>query len=98
MYGPVSIDHELYLIVTTPIFDRNKTQVGTDLVLFQLAELKTIVQDHTGPGKSEKTILGVVDNKGQVRVFFLWKKWQKDLLVMLTSTRPSARLWSRPLI
>ncbi|WP_339132976.1 MAG: PAS domain S-box protein [Candidatus Electrothrix sp. GW3-4] len=77
MYGPVSIDHELYLIVTTPIFDRNKTQVGTDLVLFQLAELKTIVQDHTGPGKSEKTILGVVDNKGQVRVFFPLEKMAK---------------------
>ncbi|MBU0755470.1 MAG: hypothetical protein KJ645_10055, partial [Planctomycetes bacterium] len=72
--GPVSLADELYVVVGAPIFDREKVQVGTDLVMFQLDELRIIVLYYTGLGETGETILGMVADKARVRLFFPLRK------------------------
>ncbi len=67
--GPVLISGNLYLFVKAPIFNRNRVRVGTDLLAFQLEELRTILQDRTGLGKTGAAFLGRVD-KNRVTLLF----------------------------
>lgn len=69
MRGPVQIEGQPYLLVQAPILDREAHRVGTDLVLFQLDNLRTIIADPTGLGRSGETILGGIV-ESQPTIFF----------------------------
>lgn len=66
---PVTIDSQDYLVISTPILDKAEQLVGSNLILFRLADLKKIVQDHTGLGKTGKIVIGRVFPE-QVQLFF----------------------------
>ncbi|MFH2066499.1 MAG: PAS domain S-box protein [Pseudomonadota bacterium] len=78
MDGPVSLAGKLHVIVRAPILDRKKVRVGTDLVVFQLDELRKIVQDDTGLGETGETILGMIADTTRVRLFFPLRKKTKN--------------------
>jgi PAS domain S-box-containing protein len=67
--GPITVGRRPYLVVVSPIINREGSRVGTDLVLFRLFRLKQIVADITGLGLTGETILGVV-NRDRVDVIF----------------------------
>lgn len=67
--GPIFLSDGSYLVIGAPILDREKIQVGRDLVLFKLEELEKIVHDRTGLGETGEVILGMVVVDTLVRVF-----------------------------
>lgn len=66
---PIFFNGKSYLVVGTPIVNKQSRRVGTDILLFELANLQRIVEDYTGLGKTGETALGVVRDKG-VQLFF----------------------------
>jgi len=57
IHDPVTIDGQRYLIVSAPI--RNDvTSVGTDIVLFDLSRLESIVNEPAGLGQTGSMLLG----------------------------------------
>jgi diguanylate cyclase (GGDEF)-like protein/PAS domain S-box-containing protein len=59
IHDPVTIDGQRYLIVSAPI--RNDVAlVGTDIVLFDLSRLESIVHDPAGLGQTGNMLLGRV--------------------------------------
>ncbi|MCG2755074.1 MAG: ATP-binding protein [Desulfobacteraceae bacterium] len=68
--GPVTIDNDSYIVVSAPIINRQKSRVGTDIVLFTTSKLREIVQDYTGLGKTGETIIGRLSDNGQPDLFF----------------------------
>ncbi|MCA1992340.1 MAG: PAS domain S-box protein [Coleofasciculus sp. S288] len=66
---PISLAGKSYLVVGTPIINRQGMRVGTDIVLFELSRLQQIVEDYTGLGETGETILGTIHH-GQVQLFF----------------------------
>ncbi len=67
--GPITLGRRPYLVVASPIIDREGLRVGTDLVLFRLFRLRQIVEDITGLGRTGETILGVVNHTGVDLIF-----------------------------
>lgn len=61
--GPVTVGRRPYLVVASPIINRQGMRVGTDLVLFRLFRLRQIVTDITGLGLTGETILGVMNGE-----------------------------------
>jgi len=59
-YGPVRLGNRSFLVVRTPIMDRQAVRVGTDIILFRLFHLKRIIEDFTGLGKTGETVLAVI--------------------------------------
>ncbi|MDH5484401.1 MAG: response regulator [Gammaproteobacteria bacterium] len=62
--GPIMVDGKYYIYVTAPIFNRKKEQLGTDMLVFQLTELKAIISDASGLGESGRVELGWQDESG----------------------------------
>lgn len=45
LHGPVRIDGEYFLLVGAPIVNRDNAQVGTDIIAFQLGDLRRLLLD-----------------------------------------------------
>jgi len=75
--GPVTIGNHLYIVASAPIINRQKKQVGMDVVLFTTSKLRKIVQDYTGLGATGETILGRLNAKGQPQLFFTMRLVEK---------------------
>jgi len=73
IHGPISMDNESYIAVSAPITGRQKQRVGTDIVLFKMSRLKSLVQDYAGLGETEEIILGQFKEDG-VEIFFPLRK------------------------
>jgi PAS domain S-box-containing protein len=71
-YGPVPLGSGSYLMIVTPIFNRNSVKVGTDIILFRLFHLERIVNHYTGLGMSGETVLGAIKGD-RVELFFPFK-------------------------
>lgn len=68
--GPIKINNKLYIIVRASILNRKNIRLGTDVVLFTLSDLRNMVQDYTGLGKSGEIILGRIKRDGRTDIFF----------------------------
>ena len=68
--GPITINNNTYIVVRAPIFNRQQTYVGMDVVVFEMNKLHEIMQDYTGLGKTGETILGKSDANGHPNLFF----------------------------
>jgi PAS domain S-box-containing protein len=68
-YGPVAIGGSSFLVVRSPIMDRDGQRMGTDVILFRLFHLRHIIEDYTGLGMSGETLLGVLHAKGVELIF-----------------------------
>lgn len=68
--GPVTIGNQLYIVVSAPIINRQKKQVGMDIVLFTTSKLREIVRNYNGLGATGEMILGRLNVKKQPRLFF----------------------------
>jgi PAS domain S-box-containing protein len=71
LHGPVVLGINSYLVVTTPILDRQLKRLGTDIVAFRLFHLARIVEDYIGLGKTGDTVIGVDRPDGVELVFSL---------------------------
>ncbi|GAB6042486.1 hybrid sensor histidine kinase/response regulator [Endothiovibrio diazotrophicus] len=57
LYPPVVSDGAPFIVVATPILDRDRRKVGTDVVLFRTDSLKAIIQNRSGLGESGEVVL-----------------------------------------
>lgn len=62
---PVQIENEDWLLIYTPILDREGARVGTDIVVFGLQSLQDLVRDYSGLGESGELILAITTNDGE---------------------------------
>ncbi len=66
--GPVEIEDEEYLLISTPILDRDSNRAGTDIVVFGLKSLHALIRDYSGLGKSGELIVAVTTVDGNRRL------------------------------
>ncbi|MEA5499338.1 ATP-binding protein [Limnoraphis robusta] len=66
---PIRLNDHSYLIVTTPILNSKKQQIGTDLVLFKMDRLEEIIADYTGLSQTGEIFLGAFQDE-QIKLFF----------------------------
>jgi len=76
--SPFIAQNCLAMIVGAPILNRKGQHVGTDLVLIDTSELKTIAMDYTGLGESSEIILGY-SSGNQIRTVFPLRKQDNQL-------------------
>lgn len=69
LHGPVVLGINSYLVVLSPILDRQSQRLGTDIVAFRLFHLARIVEDYIGLGKTGDTVIGV-DRPDAVELVF----------------------------
>ncbi len=67
--GPVQINGHGYLVVSAPIWGKDKSRVGTDIALFTTEMLEEVTQDASGFGETGETILGRLEG-GQALSFY----------------------------
>lgn len=77
LYGPVTIDHHLYMVASAPIINRQKEQVGMDVVLFTTSKLRRIIRNYTELGATGETILGRLNAQKQPQLFFTMRLAEK---------------------
>ena len=58
LQGPIRVGDDSYLVIATPILDREKVRHGTDILLFRTDGLEALVQDYDGFRSSGEMILG----------------------------------------
>lgn len=68
-YGPVPIGGSSFLIVRSPIIDRDAERMGSDVILFRLFHLRHIIEDYTGLGMTGETLLGQYHDHGVELIF-----------------------------
>lgn len=78
---PISIKNEYYLLIRQPVFNSQKQQVGTDLVLFKTQGLEEIIADNRGLGQTGKIFLGSFKN--QKLKLFLSRRNENDFTTSL---------------
>ncbi len=69
IHGPITLGGNSYLIVSTPILDKQSRRIGTDILLFKLTRLQRIVKDYTGLGETGEIVFGAVSDD-RVQTFF----------------------------
>ncbi len=69
VYDPVVVRGHPSIVVAAPIRERDGRKVGTDVVLFGGAGLRSIVTDYTGLGRSGEVILAYRGERGFVSMF-----------------------------
>ncbi|HMK37008.1 MAG TPA: ATP-binding protein [Desulfomonilaceae bacterium] len=85
-YGPVTIQDRSFLMIVSPIINRNSNRVGTDIILFRLFQLERIIQDYTGLGTTGETMLGVIrDDRVELIFPFRTRKTSVSEIVSLDS-------------
>lgn len=67
--GPIKVADKYYMYVTAAIYNRKKKQLGTDVLVFELSELRNIIRDTSGLGLSGEVQLGWRENEG-IKLFF----------------------------
>jgi len=67
--GPLKIGDLLFLLFTTPILDPDGKRAGTDLVLFDLDALQSLITDYSDLGKTGELILGSMGRDGPALLF-----------------------------
>ena len=68
---PVEIEGWTYTIVGAPIIDPvTDNRLGTDVVLFDVTDLRRIVEDYTGLGETGETVIGAIRGGRSRGVFF----------------------------
>jgi PAS domain S-box-containing protein len=67
--GPVRIGNDFFVVAAGPVLSRMSERIGTDIVLYRLAMLKTMVQDYSDQGESGETIVGDLRNR-ELPIFF----------------------------
>jgi PAS domain S-box-containing protein len=77
-YGPIALGRRSYLMIVTPILNRNSVRAGTDIILFRLFHLERIVHDFTGLGVSGDTMLGSIANN-KVELVFPFRVGKKSM-------------------
>lgn len=60
---------EPVFVISAPILDRDKTRIGTDMVIFSLNKLRDIVDDKTGLGQSGELALVQLDGNNPKSLF-----------------------------
>nr|WP_293093161.1 ATP-binding protein [Okeania sp. SIO2F4] len=76
--NPIRLKNESYLIISQPIINSKKQQVGTDLVLFKTQSLEKIVRNNTGLGQSGEVFLGTLE-KQEIKLFLSSKHKRESL-------------------
>ena len=66
---PVIQDDRHIVVVSAPIINRSKKQIGADLVLIDLYQLKKIINSKTAAAKNYETILGYSSNGSFFKTF-----------------------------
>lgn len=80
---PVLIQDEPYMVIGAPIINNENEQVGTDLVLFSLEGMKSIVENYTGLGKTGETSVGHIDENNNLKLVFSPKRlYTRDTTVL----------------
>ncbi|NEQ35528.1 MAG: GAF domain-containing protein [Okeania sp. SIO3I5] len=74
----IRLKNESYIIISQPIINSKKQQVGTDLVLFKIQGLEKIITDNAGLGKTGEVFLGTLE-KQQLKLFLSSKNESKNL-------------------
>jgi len=69
IFQPFFFEGEITILIATPILNRQKVKVGTDLVLFNTKNLRSIIEDHSGMGQTGEVML-VIQEDGQPRPLF----------------------------
>ncbi|AFM22910.1 ATP-binding protein [Desulfomonile tiedjei] len=69
LHGPAVLGINSYLVVSSPILDRQSQRLGTDILAFRLFHLARIVEDYIGLGKTGETVIGVDRPDGVELVF-----------------------------
>lgn len=76
--GPITIGEMQYIVVSAPILNRQQRRVGTDVVLFEIAELAPIIEDYSGLGRYGELLLGRIDESGAALLFFPSRTMRRD--------------------
>lgn len=80
---PVLIQNEPHMVIGAPIINNANEQVGTDLVLFSLEGMKSIVENYTGLGKTGETAVGHIDENNNLKLVFSPKRmYVRDTTVL----------------
>jgi PAS domain S-box-containing protein len=61
--GPITLNDKPYLLIVSPIFNREFKRIGTDILLFRLFHFERIVADVKSTGSGSIIIAKVADNK-----------------------------------
>lgn len=69
IHAPFRIGEVPYLVAGANIYAEGSKRAGTDIVIFKLDRLKSIIKDYSGLGTTGESILGVVENKGIMPFF-----------------------------
>ncbi|OZH55635.1 hypothetical protein AFK68_03355 [Hydrocoleum sp. CS-953] len=69
--NPIRIKNEFHLVISQPIINSKKQQVGTDLVLFKIQGLEKIIRDNRGLGKTGEVFLGTLEEQ-KIKFFGLF--------------------------
>ncbi|MGD1713233.1 ATP-binding protein [Dapis sp. BLCC M172] len=76
--NPIRIKNEFNLVISQPIINSKKQQVGTDLVLFKIQGLEKIIRDNRGLGKTGEVFLGTLEEQ-KIKLFLSSKNENKSL-------------------
>jgi len=68
-YGPVTVGGSCFLVVRSPVMDRDAQLMGTDVILFRLFHLRRMIEDYTGLGLTGETLLGALNAHGVELIF-----------------------------
>lgn len=78
MFDPISIDGNLFLLVSAPILSKEDELLGFDVVVFTTGNLQRIIWDDSGMGRSGESFLTrLVDN--EVLFFFPGRRGLQEI-------------------
>lgn len=69
IFDPVNISGKQTIVIATPIMDRGKVKVGTDIVLFQTENLASIIKNYDNMGHTGEVFITYF-HKGKLQSFF----------------------------
>ncbi|MGB9617470.1 MAG: hypothetical protein ACPL7J_09130, partial [Desulfomonilaceae bacterium] len=61
--GPLTVGDNTLVVVRSPIRNKESTLVGTDILVVRLINLRRIIEDYTGLGKTGEAFLGFVKDE-----------------------------------
>lgn len=70
IFEPIRLQDKVVVAVASPVLNKNKQEVGVDIVVFDAKALLAILNNYNGFGRSGETLLGV-KNQDIVNGFFI---------------------------
>ncbi|MEM8637234.1 MAG: ATP-binding protein [Cyanobacteria bacterium P01_G01_bin.54] len=55
--GPITIDNQPHLLVSSPIFSEQQERLGRDIAVFRMLDMKEVVTDYSGFGETGEMLL-----------------------------------------